>query len=289
MTGAAALLTHLRTMPPVEVVYTDLDGTLLGAGGSVLADGDGAPFLEAAEALVAAARAGIAVVAVSGRRATTLGHDARLLGLDGAIAEVGTVIIRDGVHHFRWGECPRHLGDTPRAALEVAGAMGVLLDAFGEDLRTYDPWDEGRQGGYLLHGRIDTAVADELLDASGIGWARVVDNGRSRGWPGREDAHAYHLVSRGVGKAAALAEDLADRGLDAARALAIGDSREDLTMADAVGTYVIVGNGHGEPGPNRFRVDGRNGAGVAQTVRAAIAARGEDGEATSPDRARPGS
>lgn len=270
---SAALLAHLRTMPPVEVVYTDLDGTLLGAGGSVLADADGAPSLEAVEALVAVARAGIAVVAVSGRRATTLGHDARLLGLDGAIAEVGTVIIRDGVHHVRWGECPRDLGDTPRAALEAAGALAVLLGAFGDDLRTYRPWDEGREGGYLLHGRIDTAVADERLDAAGIGWARVVDNGRTGGWPGRDDAHAYHLVARGVGKAAALAEDLADRGLEPAQALAVGDSLEDQTMAEAVGTYVIVGNGHGDPGPTRFRVEGRNGAGVAQAVRAALAAR----------------
>lgn len=270
-----ALEHHLAGLPPVRIVYTDLDGTLLGRHGSVLADPDGRPDGSAAQALVLAAEAGILAVAVSGRRASSLQHDARLLGLDGAIAEVGTVIIRDGAHHHRWGEAPRDLGATPRDALDAAGALEVLLGAFGGQLRTYQPWDAGREGGHLLHGLVDVALADACLASAGVGWACLVDNGAAGGWDGRPDAHAYHLIPRGVGKASAIADDLVHRGIPPEAAVAVGDSVEDLTMAAVVGTYAFVADGHGEEGGNRFRTAGRAGAGVLEAVRAAIA-RGTD-------------
>ncbi|MGI9017199.1 MAG: HAD family hydrolase [Euzebya sp.] len=273
MPDHVALATHLTGLPAVRIVYTDLDGTLLGQGGSLLHDSDGRPTIGAAAALVAAAKAGVIVMAVSGRRAATLAQDARLLGLDGAIAEVGAVIVRGDRHHFRWGECPRDLAPTPRGALEAAGAVEILLGAFEADLRTYAPWDAGREGGFLLHGAIDVARANQLLADHGIGWARVVDNGRTGGWEGRSDTHAYHLVPRGTGKSQALTEDLATRELMPPQAMAIGDSIEDQTMAQCVGTYVMVGNGHGQTGGNCFRVSGRNGDGVAQAITAALDAR----------------
>ena len=264
------LAAHLRQLPPVEVIYTDLDGTLLGARGSFLHDADGNPDDSTARALVAAKQAGIAVVGVSGRSAAVLANDARVLGLDGAIAEVGAVIIRDRVHHFNWGSSPTDLAENPRKTLDAVGAADVLFDLFGEDLRYYRPWDDGREGDCLLIGLADTTRANTALDDAGIGWAKLVDNGITSGWPGRPEARAYHLVARGVGKAAGLAADLRARGLDAASALAVGDSVEDQTMATEVGTYVIVGNGHGESGGNSFSVSGHNGAGVAQAIRAAV-------------------
>ncbi len=258
---------HLATLPAVRIVYTDLDGTLLGRAGSLLHDAEGRPSISAAAALVAAARTGVAVVAVSGRRAASLAHDIRLMGLDGGIAEVGTVLIRDGGHHFRWGECPRDLGRTPREALDAAGALDVLQAAFGADLQPYEPWDTGREGGHLLHGFIDVEAVDRALDEAGIGWAKVVDNGGAADVGGRSGARAYHLLARGVGKAQALAEDLAERGLRAEQAMAIGDSLEDQTMAAEVGTYVQVANGHGDVG---FRTSGSNGDGVAEAITAAL-------------------
>ncbi len=264
------LRSHLHALPTVQIVYTDLDGTLLGQGGALLKDAQGRPTISPAAALVAAARRGVAIVAVSGRRAPSLQQDVRLLGLDGAIAEIGTVIIRDGEQHFEWGQCPPDLADSPRAALQKAGALTVLMDHFDGQLRTYQPWDAGREGGFLLHGRASVATANQVLETAGIGWAKIVDNGRTGGWEGRDDVHAYHLVPRGTGKAVALADDLRDRGLTADLAMAIGDSVEDQTMAKEVGTYVIVANGHGEEGDNRFRVRGQNGDGVADAITAAL-------------------
>lgn len=265
---------HLAALPPVAIIYSDLDGTLLGRDGSVLADAAGRPTLSTVTALVEARRAGLAVVAVSGRRASQLSVDARILGLDGAIAEAGAVTIHDGELDVVWGRCPSDLAPTPRQAMEAVGALQVVLEAFPGAVRPYRPWDADRMGGYLLHGLLDTVEANERLEAAGIAWAHVVDNGVTGGWPERDVVHAYHLLARGVGKAAGVEADLRRRGIDPRAAVSIGDSVEDQTMAAVTGTYVMVANGHGEEGGNRFRAEGRNGAGVAEVIGAALAARG---------------
>lgn len=261
----ADLRAHLRDRPPVTVVYTDFDGTLLGPSGSLLTAPDGTPSLRAAAALVAARTAGITVVPVSGRQQALLAGDARLLGLRDFVAEAGTVVLRDGALTINWGEAPSALGATPREAIRAAGALDAVLTAFASDLRHYHPWDDGRVGEFLLHGRADVARADAVVAAAGAPWARLVDNGATGGWPGR-DVRAYHLLPRGTGKAAAVRVDLAARGVDPAAALACGDSIEDRTMADAVGTYVEVANGHGAPGGNVFRVGGAMGDGFAAAI-----------------------
>jgi HAD superfamily hydrolase (TIGR01484 family) len=268
------LAAHLRSLPPVAVLYTDLDGTLLGPGGSLLTAPDGTPSARAAEALVRARAAGITVVPVSGRRAASLQVDARLMGLSDAIAEVGTVIVRGGERHYEWGDCPRELADTPREALRACGALDALLGAFAGDLRPYRPWDADREGGHLLHGRIDVEAANEVLERAGCGWAQIVDNGRGGGWEGK-DAHSYHLIARGVGKAVAITDDLAVRGLRRDEAAAVGDSMEDRTMAEAVGTYIQVANGHGEVGGDVFGVPSAMGAGFAEAVDVIVEAANE--------------
>src|SRR5207302_1468047 len=82
----------------IKVVYTDLDGTMLGLNGSFLHDPDGAATLEPAEALLAARAASIDVVPASGRALRGLQTDARLIGLPTVIAEMGAQISYD----FGW-------------------------------------------------------------------------------------------------------------------------------------------------------------------------------------------
>lgn len=265
---------HLEAMPTVRVVYTDFDGTLLGPNGSLLTAADGRPSLAAAEALCRAAGAGVLVVPVSGRRRTQLETDARLLGLPDAIAEAGSVIVRGGTVHYEWGRCPPELADSPHDALEVSGALGVLLEAFDGDLRPYAPWHTGREGSHLLHGMIDVERADALLAGAGFDWAHVVDNGNTGGWPGRA-VRAYHLLPRGVSKQVAVADDLRARGVEPEESMAIGDSPQDRTMAAVVGTYVQVANGYDGGAadlPHAFVTPGAMGEGFAQAVSAALAA-----------------
>lgn len=273
LAGMTPLLEHLRALPPVQVLYTDLDGTLLGPGGSLLTAPDGSPSLRTAAAIVAAREAGVTVVPVSGRRHLTLAADARLMGLRDAIAEAGTVVIRDGEVSFVWGEAPTVEGETPRDVLARSGALDALLSAFPDRLRVFLPWDEGRIGEFLLHGRVEVAAANLVVAEAGAPWACVVDNGRATSAWGGLEARAYHLLPRGTGKARAVAADLAARGVPPERAVAVGDSLEDLTMAAVVGTYVQVANGHGEVSGNAFAAPGAMGAGFADAVDALLAAR----------------
>ena len=258
-----------RSTGGVGVLYADLDNTLLGPGGSLLTAADGAPSARAAQALVDAAAAGLQVVPVSGRALPQLRNDIRLLGLADCIAEAGAIIVRDGRTRFEWGQCPRDNAANPHDAMVATGAVAALLEAFGGDLRHYEPWHRGREGGHLFHGDVDVAAADAVLADAGCGWASLRDNGATGGWPGRE-VHAYHLIPRGVGKAAAVADDLAARGLLPEQGAAVGDSAEDLTMAAVVGTFFMVANGHAPTGSDVQRTTGAMGDGFADVVEALL-------------------
>jgi hypothetical protein len=88
------------------LLFSDVDGTLVGRDGALLADLEGRPTLAAAEALVAARRAGLEVVLVSGRTGEQLRESGRLLGARDAIGELGTVLVRGREIEVRWGEAP---------------------------------------------------------------------------------------------------------------------------------------------------------------------------------------
>ena len=267
-----ALDEALADLPAVKVLYTDLDNTLLGPEGSLLTAADGSPSARAATALVAAAHAGITVVPVSGRGMKQLRNDARLMGLSDCIAEVGAVILRGGQTVYEWGQCPRGLAGNPHDTMLTSGAVAAVLDAFPGDLRHFEPWHRGREGGHLFHGLVDTSVADAALAEAGCGWAHLLDNGATGGWEGRR-VRAYHLMPRGVGKATAVADDLQARGLDRREAVAIGDSIEDLTMAPEVGLFVMVANGDAAANGSAVFAPGAMGEGFADTVEALVRAR----------------
>jgi hypothetical protein len=259
------------------LLFSDVDGTLVGRDGSLLADLDGRPTLAAAEALVAAHRAGLEVVLVSGRTAAQLRETGRLLGTRDAVAELGTVLVRGRDVELVWGEAPRDLGDSPAQALERSGALACVLAAFAGRLEPHTPWHLGRRGTLLLRGQVEVAEADARLAGAGLGWARLLDNGRLRGaYPhlGPGPAHAYHLVPAGVSKAGTAAAYLAGRGLDAERAAAIGDSPADLQLAGVVGAMFLVANGawaaEGAPGVQVIVTPSPAGQGWAEAVTALV-------------------
>ncbi len=245
-----------RALGPLapRVLFSDVDGTLVGRGGSLLSDLEGSPSLAAAEALVAARRAGLEVVLVSGRTRAQLFEAGRLLGLRDAIGELGTVL------------------------LERSGALRTVLDRFAGRIEPHVPWHEGRQGTALLRGQVDPAEVDACLGAEGLGWARLKDNGRLRGaYPhlGDGETHAYHLLPAGVSKAATAAAYLAGRGLGPGDAAAVGDGPADVEIADAVGAMFLVANGAwaaGRDGGRDVVVTGSSaGRGFAEVVQTLIA------------------
>jgi hydroxymethylpyrimidine pyrophosphatase-like HAD family hydrolase len=263
-----------------SVLFSDVDGTLVGRGGALLADLDGAPSLAAAEALLTARQAGLEIVLVSGRTRAQLWEAARLLGLRDAIAEMGAVLVRDGRAELQWGEAPRDLWETPAVALRRSGALRVVLDGFAGRIEPHVPWHQNRQGTALLRGQVEVAEVDAALRAEGLGWARLLDNGRLRGpYPhlGPGETHAFHLLPAAVSKAATAATYLAARGLAPSQAAAVGDGPADLELADAVGAMFLVANGAwaaAEAGERQVIVTPSSaGRGFAEVVRILCSAR----------------
>jgi phosphoserine phosphatase len=92
--------------------------------------------------------------------------------------------------------------------------------------------------------------------------------------------NAYHLVPAGVSKGRAVARHMRVRGLAPEECIAVGDSREDLTVAEHVGTFWLVANALG-PRPaarrraaaQRPRRRGRPRPGVYEAVVTELAER----------------
>src|SRR3954469_20648362 len=151
---------------PLRCVYTDLDGTLLGRGASLLRDGDGGFTLLGARALEACFRADAEVVPVSGRRREMLHEDCRLLGLTSYVYELGGGMVIDGD--------PSPLaGEHTYERIAESGAPRLLLERFAGRLEYHEPWHEGREVTHLLRGLVDTDEADSLLPDD----LQLVDNG----------------------------------------------------------------------------------------------------------------
>jgi phosphoglycolate phosphatase len=248
----------------LRAAYVDMDGTLLGRGASLFHDADGAFTLLGARALEACARAGVEVVPYSGRRQSTLLHDARMLGARSYIFEAGVGIVMDG-------EVTRLVDEADDSA-----AHSLLLSRF--PLETYDPWNRGRESSRLYLGSaIDVGEADELLIEEGLGGWRLVDNGEMHG---AVAGRAFHLVPREASKAGAVAAHMRMRGYERSEAIAVGDSLEDLGAASVVGTFWLVSNALPEVHTaaraldNTRIAEGANGAGVYEAIITTLAERG---------------
>ncbi len=227
----------------IRVIYTDLDGTMLGARASFLHDPGGNPTLEPTHALLSAQEAGIAIVPASGRALRGLITDGRLLNLPDVIAEMGAQISygygRDIVENY--GDTPEP--GPPARVMEELGVVDLLLRRFEGKLEPHLPWSAWRECTQLFRGQVDTDEVDAVLEEAGHTWLELHDNGRLHGpYLGLERgaARAYHLQPRGVSKGAAVALDLGRRELDRGHAVAIGDAVADLTLASEVGVLVLV-------------------------------------------------
>ena len=123
----------------LRCVYTDLDGTLLGAGASLFRDGEGNFTLLPARALEACHRAGVEVVIKSGRRKAQVMEDARLIGQSSYIYEVGSGVVIDGEEHFLTGPFTATEDSTPHELIEESGAPALLLRELAGQLEPHTP------------------------------------------------------------------------------------------------------------------------------------------------------
>lgn len=230
----------------IRCVYTDIDGTLVGRGASLFRDGEGGFTMLPARALEACHRAGVEVVLKSGRRKAQVMEDARLLGQTSYIYEVGCGLVIDGEETLLTGDFQPTGGKTVHDLIEDSGAPRLLLETYADRLEYHSPWDVGRQISHLMRGLVDAREADALLEEHGMGDLRLVDNGVISPKPSLAHLpappHAYHLIPRGSSKAAAVARHMQARGYAPEETVAVGDSREDLGVAQHVGRFFLVAN-----------------------------------------------
>jgi hydroxymethylpyrimidine pyrophosphatase-like HAD family hydrolase len=226
---------------PIRCVYTDLDGTLLGRGASLFRDAEGGFTILPARALEACHRAGVEVVIKSGRRKAQVMEDARLIGQTAYIYEVGCGLHVDGEDVYL-GELRPRDGKTVWQQIDESGAPRMLLERYAGRLEPHAPWHLDRQFSHLLRGLVDVDEANSLLPRN----LRLVDNGAispKETLLGLEGVpHAYHLIPRGASKAGAVAAHMRARGYRADECVAVGDSREDLGVAEVVGRFFLVAN-----------------------------------------------
>jgi hydroxymethylpyrimidine pyrophosphatase-like HAD family hydrolase len=263
----------------LRCVYTDLDGTLLGRGASLFRDAEGNFTMLAARALEACHRADVEVVIKSGRRRAQVMEDARLIGQTAYIYEVGCGLHIDGEDAYLIGDLEPTPERTVHAQIDASGAPSLLLETYAGRLESHAPWHREREFSHLMRGLIDAGEANALLAEHGHGNLRLVDNGViSRGETELEleaRAHAYHLIPSAASKGNAVAAHMRARGYQPEQCIAVGDSREDLGVAEFVARFFLVANAverdpelasRAPPGARVEVTEARNGEGFYEAV-----------------------
>jgi phosphoglycolate phosphatase len=231
----------------MRCLYVDLDGTLLGPNASLLTGADGRFSALAVSALEACARVGAEVVIYSGRKQSSVFEAARLIGSSAYIFELGCGLVLDG--ELEWltdGLVPDVEAGSIYDQIKATGAPALLLSRFAGQIEYHTPWSAGRDVSHLFRGKVELSEVTAALDAAGLGWLRLVDNGvvraASEQMAGLPVVHAYHLIPAGASKARAVARHMQARGYAAEDCIAAGDSREDMDAATVVDTFWLVAN-----------------------------------------------
>ena len=256
---------------PPKALYSDLDGTLLGPGGSLFSTVDGGSTARAADALLALREAGVELVLMSGRTRRGLHEAARVLGASAYVAELGALVVLEDGEVLENRGAFRGSG-SPVEAIRRSGAGALLLERFAGRLEPVAPWTETSM---MFQGLADPAEAEAALAEAGFGWLRFHDNGLLRRVLPELDVpevRAYHLLPRGVTKASGVRLHREHRGLAKHETAAVGDSLADLEVAAEVGHFFLVANGRAAIGsvplpPNARVTQDAHGEGFAEAVR----------------------
>lgn len=217
-----------------RIAYLDLDGTLTLEGS--MFHGARGLSLAGARAIHALHEAGVRIVPASGRTVLQLREVARLLGTRDFIAELGSVLVREGAEEVAYDASG---WDGPHG--ERGRALLASLRRLHPEVEAYEPWHGLRRHTLLLRGPPGLGGALREAAAAAAPGVTAIDNGEvERG------LHAYHVLPAEVSKEHAVRRDLAGRGLRREDAVAFGDSEGDRALARAVGTFYHVGGPDGD-------------------------------------------
>lgn len=245
---------HIRELcKDLKVIYSDVDGTVVGPEGSFFLNAEKKVTLHPARAIVKIIENEIDLVLVSGRSRHQLGADARILGFKNYISELGCLIVHDlGKKIFTLTE-EMKADNSLYCKITNSGAPELLLLKYKGFFEYHTPWSEGRECTHVFRGYINTEEAINFLKKEGYDDLTIIDNGiiHRRGTldAGIEEIHAYHLLPEAAGKEKGIKKDIGIRGFSKKNAIAIGDALCDVTMADEVAALFLVQNALTEHSP----------------------------------------
>ncbi len=230
----------------LKVIYSDLDGTLFNDQGCIIKDDRGGYYFEALSLLEKIKTKGWDLVLVSGRNKYQLRYNAQMIGVNNYIAELGSELVYDlGKDVHVTFDNGRESFDITYEGKDLLRIMELLMTEFPEKIESRMEWSRYRSFNALFFGEIDLNKANKLLEAEGYGSLVLVDNGFSNLMDLKlkvDRLHIYNLMPRGVTKANGVKLDKKLRGFKIENCIALGDSLEDLKMADEVKYFFLMKN-----------------------------------------------
>src|SRR6266545_220514 len=221
----------------VELVVTDLDGTLSDAGERV--------HPRTIRAVLALGDAGIPVLVATGRRPRTAALVLEAAGLRGPAVMLDGSIGRD----LRDGRAFHRVAFSPEAAatvLDTFAADGfqpcLHVERPGVDIVVGDrpsthPGHLARAAPWVARDDLARAVlADPVLSFTGVGSASVTPDLLYGG-------STLQVRPLGVSKWSGVLAFCGDQGLDPARVLAVGDGANDVELLGAASIACVVAGG----------------------------------------------
>ncbi|MBR2521909.1 MAG: HAD family phosphatase [Coriobacteriales bacterium] len=241
-----------EALSKIEVIYTDLDGTLFAPGGRLLVDYSGKPSFATAKAIVKLQEVGIKIVIITGRSRNQGNEIMKILNADCFIGEMGTTkqenqnrpheIVYD-TGDYEW-DSARYA--TPHDAIEASGAIEALLERYPGKIEPNLPWSLGRDVTVSLRGCIDMDDARAFLKERGFA-LDILDNGAMTNVKHNlvdcETVNGFHIVPANTSKALGISRDMTQHGYSPNEVVAIGDGFSDVMMGDFTGSFVLMANG----------------------------------------------
>jgi hypothetical protein len=193
-------------------------------------------------------------------------EDAKLIGSRSYICEVGCLVVIDGERTELIGDVEVAEGKTLAETMVDRGIPDELFEHFAGRLEWHSPWHRQRELSLLFRGKVDVREANEMLAERGVTELKLIDNGAIFApMDGIEGpAHAYHLLPAAASKANAVAFHMRARGYASDECIAIGDSVEDLSVAEVVGRFFVPANGPERDAELREAIAGRQNVTVTE-------------------------
>jgi HAD superfamily hydrolase (TIGR01484 family) len=235
-----------ENLKDLKVIYSDLDGTLLNDRGCIIKDHKSDYYFEAVRLLVLAAEKNWDIVLVSGRNKFQLRYNAQMIGLKNYIAELGAELVYDlGEEVHVTFDSRKENYDLTYGGKDLIRIIELFKKNFPDKIESNTDWSRYRSYNALFFGEINIEKANKLLKDEGYKGLVIVDNGFSSLINlelGIEKLHIYNLMPSGVNKASGIKLDKRIRNFDTKNCIALGDSLEDLKMADEVKYFFLMKN-----------------------------------------------